>query len=244
MQYSNTTSKAGIIQMIEQTTGLGDQSITDNSTRKAYFTNLINQWYRISAYLAWKADKNWSFDDTNHTTFPQFTTTLEDNQRDYSLPSSALRLRQVEIKDISGKYYSLSYMHEDDSRLLSEKEQETSSMPTHYRIVSNSTILYPAPDTAQVTATAGLRVTLDREVDPFIVGDTTQEPGLPAQFQPILYYGPAFEYATVNGLKDISSLCLKMLGDFPGLTSQLSTFFSERNQDAFTGIKRKPAKYR
>jgi len=244
MVYNDTTNKNGIMQMIEQTTGLGDATITGNTIKKAYFTNLINQWYRIAAYLAWKADKNWSFDDTNHTTFPQFTTTIVDNQRDYSLPSTALRLKQVEVKDISGKYFTLEYMREDDLRLLSEKEQETSAIPTHFRLVGNSAILYPAPDTAQVTATAGLRVTLDREVDAFTVSDTTQEPGLPAQFHPILYYGPSFEYATVNGLKDISSLCLKMLGDFPGLTQMLGTFMAERNQDTFTGIKRKSINYK
>lgn len=216
--------------MIEQTTGLGDAMITGNTVKFAYFNNLVNQWYRIAAYLAWRVDNNWVFDDSNHTTFNQYTATLVNGQRDYATPSNALRIRQVEVKDIAGNYYSLGYMHEDDARLSSLKEQETSSMPTNYRLVGNSVILYPAPNTAQVTATAGIRVSIDREVDPFVVGDTTQEPGLPLQFQPILYYGPSFEYATVNGLKDVSSLCLKMLGDFPGLTQMLGTFMAERNK--------------
>lgn len=225
--------------MIEQTTGLGDGTITGNTVKFAYFNNLVNQWYRIAAYFAWKADKNWAFDDSNHTTFNQYTSTLVNNQRDYATPTNALRIRQVEIKDLSGNYYSLNYMYEDDPRLLTKKEQETSAVPTDYRFIDNSIILYPAPDTAQITASAGIRVSIDREVDPFTVADTTQEPGLPLQFQPILYYGPSFEFASVHGLRDISSLCLKMLGDFPGLTEMLGSFMSERNQGVGSIIRTK-----
>lgn len=230
--------------MIEETTGLGDGTITNSTQKFAYFNNLVNNWYRISAFIAWKADKAWAFDDTNHTTFPQFTTTLVDDQRDYTLPSTALRLRQVEVKDVSGNYYTLRYMREDDFRLASEKEQEDSAIPTDYRLVGNSIILYPNVDSSLVTTSAGLRVTVDREVDPFTVSDTTQEPGLPAQFHPILYYGASFEYATANGLKDVAQMCLKMLGDFPGLTEMLGTFFAERNQNVDRSIKRKYARYK
>lgn len=243
MQYSNTSTKAGIIQMIEETTGLGDATITNSTQKFAYFNNLVNNWYRIAAFIAWKADKSWSFDDTNHSTFPQFTATLVDDQRDYTLPSTALRIRQVECKDVSGNYYTLRYMREDDPRLLSEKEQEDSQIPTDYRLVGNSVILYPNVDSSLVTTSAGLRVTVDREVDPFTVSDTTQEPGIPAQFHPILYYGPSFEYSAANGIKDVSQMCLRMLGDFPGLTEQLGTFFAERNQNVSRSLKRKSAKY-
>jgi hypothetical protein len=244
MVYSNTSTKAGIIQMIEETTGQGDGAITGSTQKFAYINNLVNNWYRIAAYIAWKADKVWSFDDSNHTTFPQVTTTIVDNQRDYTLPTTALRLRDVEVMNASGDYYTLRYMREDDARLLSEKEQEEAGIPSDYRLVGNVIILYPKPDASLVTTAAGIRITIDREVDPFTVSDTTQEPGLPAQFHPILYYGPSFEYATVNGLKDVSSMCLKMLGDFPGLTSMLGTFFAERNQDVVRSLKRNPIKYR
>lgn len=244
MQYSNTTAKDGIMQMIEQTTGVGDTAITGVIVKKAYFNNLINNWYRTAAYIAWKADKNWSFDDTTQTTFPQFTTTLVNNQRDYTLPSTALRLRGVEVMDLSGYYYTVKYMHEDDPRLLSMKEQEVAGVPTHYRLVGNSVILYPKPNTAQVTATLGLRTTLDREVVAFVVGDTTKEPGLPAQFHPILYYGPSYEWAMLHSVPGVAQLCENVLGKIPGLLEMAGTFFAERNQDNERSIRRKGASYR
>lgn len=230
--------------MCEQTTNLGDAAITGSTVLKAYFTNLINQWYRIAAYFAWKVDKNWTFDDSNITTLPNPTTTLVDDQRDYALPSTALRIRQVEIKDVSGNYYSLDFMSEADGRLRAEKEQEDSGIPTHYRLFDNSLILYPAPDTAQVTAAAGLRVTIDREVDAFVVGDTTQEPGLNAAFQGILYYGPCFEWATKNNVPSVAALCQRMLGNFQGLTEMLQDFYGTRNQAVVTAISRQKNSYR
>jgi len=236
MQFSDTTNKSGLLQMCEQTTNLGDAVITGNTVLKAYFTNLINQWYRIAAYFAWKVDKTWTFDDSNITTLPNPTTTLVNGQRDYALPSTALRIRQVEIKDSAGTYYTLEFMDENDGRLRNDKEGEDSGIPSHYRLFDNSLILYPTPDTTKVTAAAGLRVTIDREVDAFVVGDTTQEPGLNAAFQGILYYGPCFEWATKNNIPAVATLCTRMLGNFSGLTEMLQDFYGSRNQNTLIAI--------
>jgi len=244
MVYSDTSAKDGIIQMIEQTTNLGDASITGNTTRFAYFNNLVNNYYRLAAYLAWKADKNWAFDDTTNTTFSQPTTTLVNDQRDYTIPSTALRIHQVEVMNSSGNYYTLSYMPENDARLHSQKEQEASGIPTSYRLMGNSVKLYPAPDTSVLTATEGLRISLDREVTPFAVTDTTKTPGIALQFQPILYYGPSFEWASTHGLNDIVNMCQKMLGRIPGLLDTIGTFYAERNQDIRPSIKRKGVNYK
>jgi hypothetical protein len=236
MVFSDTSGKSGLLQMCEQTTNLGDGIITGNTVLKAYFTNLINQWYRIAAYFAWKVDKNWTFDDSNITTLPNPTTTLVNGQRDYALPSTALRIRQVEILDTTGTYFTLSFMSEADGRLRNDKEGEDAGIPSHYRLFDNSLILYPAPDTSKVTAAAGLRVTIDREVDSFVVGDTTQEPGLNAAFQGMLYYGPCFEWATKNNIAPVATLCSRMLGNFTGLTEMLQEFYGSRNQDTLIAI--------
>jgi hypothetical protein len=236
MTFNDTSGKSGILQMCEQTTNLGDAAITGNTVLKAYFTNLINQWYRIAAYFAWKVDKNWTFDDSNITTLPNPTTTLVNGQRDYALPSTALRIRQVEILDTAGNYFTLEFMSEADGRLRNDKEGETAGIPSHYRLFDNSMILYPAPDTSMVTAAAGLRISIDREVDAFTVSDTTQEPGLNAAFQGILYYGPCFEWATTKGAINVANLCQKMLGNFTGLTEMLQDFYGQRNQSIVTAI--------
>lgn len=244
MKFSDTTNKDGILQMIEQTTGLGDTTISGDTILKAYFTNLINYWYRLSAFFAWRVDKNWKFDDTNQTTFPMSTTTLVDGQRDYTLPTTALNLRQVEILDNSGKYYTISFIPENDTVLNTQKEQEESSLPSHYRLVGNSLILYPAPLASSVTTTEGLRITTDREVDAFIVSDTTKEPGIPLVLQPILYYGACLEWSSVKGIANVQALCTRMLGNFPGLTEVAGEFYGKRNQDITPAISRQKVSYK
>jgi len=236
MVFSDTTNKNGIMQMIEQTTGIGDAIVTGSTIQKAYFTNLINQWYRIAAYFAWKVDKNWAFDDTNQTTFPMATADIVNNQRDYTLPSDALRIRQVEVMQSNGDYTTVEFMPENSGVLYTQKEQEDAGVPTHYRLVGGSVILYPKPNTSVLTATDGLRVTTDREVDAFVVGDTTQEPGLAKEFHPILYYGPCLEWATVKQSEGVKELCLRMLGGFSGLMDLLSDFYGSRNQNVISAI--------
>lgn len=230
--------------MIEQTTNLGDATITGNAARFAYFNVLVNDFYRMAAYMAWKVDKTWVFDDSNHTSFPMSVTNIVNGQNDYILPSTALKIRQVEVLDKSGFFYTLNYISEEDPILMSEKGQEQHGTPTSYRLLANSIILYPTPDTNQLTATNGLRITIDREVDPFTVSDTTQEPGLNAAMQPILYYGPSFVWASINGVIAVAGICERMLGKFPGLMDMLSDYYSNRNEDKIKAIKRSYQKYK
>jgi hypothetical protein len=236
MVYSNTTNKDGIIQMIEQTTGLGDAGVSGVTAQFAYFNNLINQWYRILAYFAWKSDKNWVFDDSNQTTTNTATTTIVNNQSDYTMPSTSLAIKQVEVMQTNGKYYSLSFLHEESDILKNEKGQEEAGLPIYYRLVGNQVILHPKPSTAQVTATEGLRLTTDREVSAFAVTDTTKEPGIPKQFHPVLYYGPCFEWSSIKNVAPVQALCLKMLGNFPGLIDMYQDFMANRNKDVVVAI--------
>ena len=224
--------------MCEQTTGLGDGAITSDTVLFAYFTNLINQAWRTAAFLAWSADKSWVFDDTNKTTFPSATTTIVEDQRDYGLATTDLRLRQVEIKQANGFYVTLQYMAENSGLLFTQKEQEPKGLPTHYRLVGGSIILYPVPDLTVVTAAAGIRITTDREVDSFAVSDTDKEPGMPELMHPILYYSPCKEWARKTNKPEIVKLCQEFLGEVPGLTGVLGQFFGDRNQTSRLRIAR------
>ena len=232
------------MQMIEQTTGLGDATVTGDTVLKNYFCNLVNQWYRTMAYYAWKADKGWSFDDTNQTTFPVATTTIVNNQRDYKLATTDLRVRQVEVMQANGKYVTLAYMAEDSGALYTQKEQEPAGMPTHFRLSGISIILYPKPDTTVVTAAAGLRVTTDRNVSAFVTTDTTKVPGFAEQFHPVLYYGPCLEWARIKQNTGVEKACSDMIGDFEGLIPQARAFFGDRNQTIAPILQRTYQSYR
>jgi len=230
--------------MLEQTTTLGDGNISGNDQLLAYFNNLINQWLRITAQYAWRTDQDWVHDDSNQTTFPRFKTDIQDEQADYKLPATALDIRQVEVKNSSGDYYTLRFMHENHPLLKNQKGQEEPAQPTRYRLNGRSLILYPKPDAGQLTTSKGLRVTVNREVDAFKVSDTTKEPGIPKVFHPILYYGPGYEYASLKNMDNVANLCIQMLGGFEGLNEILKEHHASRNKDYVQVIKRAYKSYK
>lgn len=243
MQFNDTSNEDGVIQMIEYTLSMEDQ-ISGDSTLLAYFTNLINQWYRIANIYAWKNDKDWIHDDGNQTNLPRYSTNIVDEQANYKLPSDALNIRQVEVKDSSGNFYTLHFLHEDSALLKTQKEQETAGAPIRYRLNGRSIILDPKPDADQVTTTKGLRLTVDRDIDEFETSDTTKSPGIPTFLEPILYYGPSYEYASIHGMKDVVGLSAQMLGGFEGLMKLLGEYYSERNNDFRPIIKRARKNYK
>lgn len=211
MEFNNVSAKNGIIQMCERTTGLGLGAISGDAGNLAWFTNLINIWYRITAFWIWQSDKDWNFDDSNHTDFPIATTTLVDEQYDYEFPAELLRLRKVEIMKSDGDYYELKLIKTKDRRLRDKLFQEDAGLPTHYYKEGRSIIIYPKPDSSLITAALGLRLTFNRDIDDFVVGDTTQEPGFAKKYHHILYYGPSMEWAMPKGKKGVIDLCNKML---------------------------------
>lgn len=244
MKFNDTEKLDGTIQMIEQTTGLGLGNISGDASLLAYFTVLVNNWLRIAAYYAYESDNRWVYDDRNHGTFPRYKTDLVNGQADYLMPEEVLNIRQVEVLNSSGDYYSLKFISEDDPILNTEKGQEDDSTPVYYRLNGPSIILDPSPDTSLLTATAGLRITVDREVDGFTVADTTQEAGLPEKLQPILYYGASFEYSSINNLNSVKDLCATMLGGFEGLESIIKKYYANRNQDDIPRIQRATQSYK
>jgi hypothetical protein len=199
--------------------------------------SIVHQYIR-------SVNKEWHFDDTNFTTFPVATTTLVNDQRDYHLDSSVQRLKQLEVLDASGKYYTLTRMEQKDATLMTEKWQETAGKPSHYYMVGRSIVLYPKPDTTQVTASAGLRATFEREMDFFATTDTTQEPGFDEAYHSILYYGPAYEWAMTNNNQGVSQLCMTMLGGFEGLNALVKKHYSDRNDDDTPVLSREHKSYK
>ena len=227
MQFNDTTNKTGIIQMIEKTTNLGDATISGTAAELAYFTNLINLWYQITGQYIWSVNKNWRYDDSNYSDFPMATTTLVDDQRDYVLPTSLRRILQVEILDSNGKYYNLTF--KNPNTLVNEKQQETANKPSSYYLNGRSILLYPKPDTSQLTATEGLRITFERKLDLFTTADTSQEPGFDEEYHSILYYGPSMEWAATNNNTNIYRHCERMIGQFNGLLQLAQNHYKDRN---------------
>lgn len=220
MQFTDSTNKTGLYEDAQFLTG------TDtNAFPIAQFTRLANRWYYKAVMAAWNANDDWRFDDSNQTNFAIATTTLVASQQDYSIPTNALRVYRIEVKDSAGNYQKLAPIDDGQINVALSEFEETAGMPRFYRLEKNSVLLYPAPAAASVTTASGLKIYFDREVDEFTTADTTQEPGIAEPFHRILSLGAAYDFAVAKGLANVNLLRQEV----EMLLRDLSTYYSSRH---------------
>ena len=141
------------------------------------------------------ADGRWQFDDTNHTNLPVGTIDLTASQADYSFNEEFLTIEQVLILNEDGNYQNLLPIDPRDFKDIPVEEYfAATGTPTHYDLLGDTIILYPAPVAASVTLAAGLKVRFKRTIDLFTTSDTTQEPVIPSTHHAMVGYMMAIPY--------------------------------------------------
>lgn len=235
MQYNDTTNKTGLLQDCEFWTGLGDAGISGNATRKAIFTRNLNAWYHKVVTMILQSQDEWDFDDSNHTDFAILTTPLVSGQRDYALPvaEKVLKIKRVDIcYDGTGNTcYKAEPFDSNEMGLGLGNDVETDarfpSSEPKYDLISNSAWIYPRANDANVTNSGIIRIEWTREVDEFVVGDTTQEPGFDEPFHRMLSLGASLDYALAKNLV-IKNDIATMLQDYE---QRLKQFYGSKQLD-------------
>lgn len=240
-----TTPRQGIIQLCETLLGLSDGYISGNSTLLDIFVGLSNNNYDLAVAWILEANSDWEWDDTNYTNLPVGTCDLQDGVGDYQLPantgsgnlSTLLRIQEVEVMDSSGKYNKLIPIDESQLDAFSsfEKRFPTNGMPTHYRKIGNSVQLWCKPATANVTITAGLRVTFQRTAEYFTATDTTKQPGFAAPFHKIISILNCIDYGAPRGLGNQSRLDK----DTEVIKASMQDHYANRERDVRPRISRR-----
>ncbi len=213
---------------------VGSNSISFPPEDKLRIVNKIN--YDVTSDIL-RYQSNWEFDDTNETDFPIATTNLVTSQQDYSLPSTLVKLVRVEVKDSGGNYQRVEQLDETQIDQALSEFMKTDGLPRYYREIGNSIELYPAP--ADVTLTNGLKCYYQRVVQDFTNADAAVEPGFSKQFHPILSYGAAYEYATINQLPNAEALKARL----DELREELREYYSNRNREVRTTLKVRRGNY-
>ena len=107
--YSETSTNSGLLQDCEFTlfgdNGFGE--ITNNTNRLQAFTNLLNRALDKVTNLIMSCDGRWQYDSTNYTDLPIGRTDLIDQQQDYGLSATHLKVLRVEVLDADGKWQKL-----------------------------------------------------------------------------------------------------------------------------------------
>jgi hypothetical protein len=192
MIFSSTTTKAGIIQEIERLTDLGQTYISGDATRLAEMTATINRINHRVWHTIFMATGNWQYDDGNYTDLPIATTDLVSGTAKYAIPSDALTIQRVEIKDENGLEYQLTPITKELIKGQAVDEfLDVDSTPMYYSIVNGTMELFPAPNYA---STGGLKVYFDRACVDFAYNDTTKTPGFASPYHEAVPVGMAIEW--------------------------------------------------
>ena len=175
-------------------------------------------------------NSNWQFDDTNFSTFPIGVTTLVASQEDYTLDVTHLIIERVQVKDNSGIWRLLQPMDRQNLTIPPEEFMKTDGLPIYYDKTGRSVILYPAPATANVTLTDGLRIYFQRTADIFTsaqVTTGTKVPGFPSPYHILLCYKVALPFC-LSYKKDRVPL---ILSEINRLEKELLSFKANEEKD-------------
>ena len=204
--------------------------------------DINNAYEEVISYIL-NCDGRWQFDDTNFTTFPEATTTLVANQKDYTFDASHLEIVRVQIKDTAGNWYTVDPIDRQDIDEPLETIFNTSGTPQYYDKDGSSIVLYPAPATGSVTLTAGLKVFFKRTASVFTSAEVTtgtKLPGFASPFHQILSYIAATDYCSLFKPERVPRLMAKTAE----LKKGLEEFYGHREQDRRKIIETKPISFR
>lgn len=232
MQFSNTTNNDGIIQDCEFWLFASNYGQISNDTNLLKtFTSLSNQALNDVSIIAMGSDDRWQYDDTNYTNYPIATTNLVQDQHDYVLDVSHLRITRVEIKDDQNNWTVLQPLDLADVPNARDEFMDASATPMYYDKLGNSLFLYPAPDYSQ---NESLRVYFQREPSYFATTDTIKEPGFASIFHRLVPLKVCLDYAVANNLTDK----ITVLNDrIKNKEEEIKKFFGRRNRDEKLMIK-------
>jgi hypothetical protein len=234
IQYSNTSTKNGLLQIIERRLGFNDGDISGHATRKAQFTGEIN--LTIDEVLGFMFPKGggWQLDDANHPNYPIITTNLVLGQRDYAFTTDEngiviLDIYKVAISDGSVfREIKAVDQQEPNSPNSNNKSfydgQDVSGIPTRYDKTANGIFLDPI---SNANVTNGLKVFINREGSYFTTSDTTKIVGFAHLFHEYFAIRPAYRYARDKQLK----VAEQLKRDCDEMKAAIIEYFGMREKD-------------
>ena len=218
MQINDTAGKSGILQICESIGGYGDGAITGNPTLLKQFINYINIGVGEVRHHLLKVDRNWKADDYNYTNVPDAPISFVTGQFDYELPVAATGNNLATLLRINHLYYVLGtervYLDPMDRR--DQTNATATGTPTAYYFDGKSVWFDTAPNAAFISSVATFHVDFSRLDDPFVSGDTTQQPGFQGTYHHVL----AYKAIAIDKLQPDPNFALRLSSgnmDNPGL---------------------------
>lgn len=239
MQFSDTTNLDGLIQACEDYTNLGDGVISADTTLLKQFTRRINKVNRRVWHWIFSTNDAWTFDDGNQTDLPQAVTSMTTTFSRYALPSDALSVERVEVKDASGNFIKLEPLVLDDMSQGVDEFLSSDGTPQYYKLVGETVELFPAPG---YDSTGGLKVYFNRDVVEFVYTDTTKEPGFATPYHDVLSVGACLEWLKIHLPNSGQTTLLRE--EYARYEQDIKEFYASRLEDADYRIKTKKTNFK
>jgi hypothetical protein len=227
MQFSDTTTKSGIIQNCE--IGLfGDNGygkITGDANRLLQFTERANRALDRFVFLAMTADEKWSFDDNNYTDLAIAQTDIVSGQRDYQFALEHLEIEKVLIMTPDGTWKEIKPLSQTQNKqTFYENNTGNTGVPTRYEKRGSTIFLDVVPD---YNSTNGLKVFFSRGASYFVSTDTTKVAGFASPFHKYISNHMKTHYA-IDRQMPIGKNLYELL---QGEEQSIRDFYSNRSKD-------------
>lgn len=237
IQFSDTTNKQGIVQVIRRRTG------TNTSTAGSYpiedITLDVNMALANFFILANKvAGKRQPADDTNHTDFPIVYADIVSGQQDINLTLDENGNQILDIYKVvmtiptGGKVVLRQVDINDDDSVVTDT---TTGIPSSYDLTAEGIFLHQIPNFSLVGA---LEIWVNRAASYFSPSDTTKRAGIPEIFSEYLTLRPSYFYCLEKGKEQATAYGVALYGrdGRGGLEGQIKAYYSQRNRDMPTEI--------
>lgn len=236
MQYSDTSTKTGLLQDIEFWTNLGDGTVTGDSTLKAVFTRLMNVHYaRVLAKMQLLTGRD-GVEDTNYSDQQFSYFSIVENQNDYqfltdedgnTISDITGIMIQPETADAGEGYEPLGRLtlSDADAMLIMSPNTDNTGMPTGYIEKNNTAYFDKLPDYSKSN---GGKVFYRLVPSYFVVGDTTKKPGFVEAYHRILSLAPSYDWLCVNKPENVP-LLTKVKAELDTLEAELADYVRQKN---------------
>ncbi len=233
LQFSNTVTKAGIIEQIAKRTGTQSASTTAYSLIEK--TVDVNFALATFFMIAIKASGRLQVDDTNFLDYPIIYADIVATQQDYSVTNDAggnqvQDIWKVRIQYPDGSWKTLTQRDindgQDDDTWMNSS---TTGLPTEFDLNANGIFLNCIPSYSLV---GGLELYVSRSGSYFASTDTTKVPGIPEIFHEYLVLRPSYFYCLDKGLPKAAALGRILYGadGKSGMEGMIKSYYSGRNR--------------
>jgi hypothetical protein len=235
MQFSNTITKNGIIQRIEDHAQIGDGVVSGDDTLLKKMTSNVNETvFDLTTEIMILMD-DFDWEDPNRTDINIATTPLVANQRDYEFDNiDFLKLKRLDVTYDGVNYYratpfdSAAYFGERGLGNDTVTDQDFNKTKPMYDPKGSGFWLYPRASASDVTAGAKARIEYARAFEEFVYTDTIKQPPIDRNFHDLVAIGACLKWPQLPA--DIYN---KKSIEFAQGLERFRKHYSKRNEDRF-----------